>query len=594
MPRRKSAPAGTLTLVEMLEKGLESPRELVLPPSQEPDWEFEPAPLSAFLYDTAYLRLDIRLSPRQLAFLEAMDGILPPLPEGTPNILVPGHCPPPRVRYTEAAIMVGKGGGKDRLVAILMARIVYLLLCLKDPCSYFQQGRDSHIDLLNLAYNAKQAHTIFFKYFLNTIQDKRCFEHLGFEPRVAEISFPKRITCYSGHSDEEAQEGMNLFFAVLDEIAAFNTDAELEQRLQRSARKTADHSASALHKVVLSSVISRFPTTGKVVAISFPRYAGDYICELYDAAADQPWVYREKAATWEWNPTKTRADFNREFKRNPEEAAGKYACEPAEAIGGFFKDTERRTYLWSTDPPPVPEAVAHDATLQYYEPWFKPQSAVYAVHIDLGISNDAAGFCLAHLGPPVEGFFYPCHKQSVTTVLNTCPKCEKAYAIPTVVPTVVVDVIQSFVPPPGGEIQISDLRKKIFHLQAMGFNIQMVTGDRFQSTDTMQILKARNLRCEIVSVDRTLEPYDTLRNLIYEHRILCYNDATLRKELYRLVLINGRKVDHLQGGSKDAADAVCGAAYALVTKLWTRRPMGVQHREFLIGEQMSSGLTAVI
>lgn len=59
-------------------------------------------------------------------------------------------------------------------------------------------------------------------------------------------------------------------------------------------------------------------------------------------------------------------------------------------------------------------------------------------------------------------------------------------------------------------------------------------------------------------MDRQLEPYNLLKEAIYEERIDIPYHEVLSRELSNLELVNGNKVDHPPKGSKDVADAVAG------------------------------------
>ena len=89
------------------------------------------------------------------------------------------------------------------------------------------------------------------------------------------IEFDHSITVYSGHSERESHEGLNLLLAVLDEISGFAS----EVGTGNEQGKTAEN----IYKAFRGSVDSRFPDLGKVVLLSFPRYPGDFISEKYDS-----------------------------------------------------------------------------------------------------------------------------------------------------------------------------------------------------------------------------------------------------------------------------------------------------------------------
>ena len=123
-------------------------------------------------------------------------------------------------KYTknEIILQLGKGSGKDHTSTVACAYVVYKLLCLKDPARYFGKPPGDAIDIINVAINAEQAKNVFFKGFRNKIEKSPWFAG-KYDPKVNSITFNKSITVYSGHSERESHEGLNLFMAVLDEIS---------------------------------------------------------------------------------------------------------------------------------------------------------------------------------------------------------------------------------------------------------------------------------------------------------------------------------------------------------------------------------------
>jgi hypothetical protein len=65
-----------------------------------------------------------------------------------------------------------------------------------------------------------------------------------------------------------------------------------------------------------------------------------------------------------------------------------------------------------------------------------------------------------------------------------------------------------------------------------------------------------------------MDPYDMLKETLYENRIKYYKYKPFIDEIKDLIEDKKRrKVDHLDGRSKDISDAVCGVVYALSTRV---------------------------
>lgn len=124
--------------------------------------------------------------------------------------------------------------------------------------------------------------------------------------------------------------------------------------------------------------------------------------------------------------------------------------------------------------------------------------------------------------------------------------------------------------PKGFQVSFEKNRQFIYWLKEQGFNIKGVTTDTFQSVDTGQALASKGFNYSVVSVDRVSQDkicksYQYLRSTMYEERFSMFNCKLLVDELIGLERNNNSgKIDHPNNGtsgSKDVADAVCGATW---------------------------------
>ena len=90
----------------------------------------------------------------------------------------------------------------------------------------------------------------------------------------------------------------------------------------------------------------------------------------------------------------------------------------------------------------------------------------------------------------------------------------------------------------------------------------MVTFVRWNSPEMMQALDQKGLKTELLSVAK--KHYDDMCLAVLEERINGPSIKILIDELLKLKIIKD-KVDHPQSGSKDLADATCGAIYNAVS-----------------------------
>lgn len=437
-------------------------------------------------------------------------------------------------KYTdnEVICMLGKGSGKDHCARISIAYTAYLLHCLKDPLGYFGKANGVYIDLLNLAVNAQQAQRVFFEPLKNLLLSSPYFNQVGFEPRVSEIFFFSRpVRCFSGHSESEGWEGYEVLTIILDEIAAFKTDAEVKGDTRSKG------SASAIYNMSKLSVMSRFPEVGKVILLSFPRYKGDFIQQRFFSSREkeEPKTWSIKAATWEVNPTIKREQLESEYIRNPIEARARFECEPPNMEDAYFRDPDsvRKSFMYGENP------LDEDGI---YKPWFNNQDGHRRfIHVDLGLKRDRSALCMSHC----SGF----------KELKTSMGVE-------VLPVINVDLIHSWEAQPGEEINFASVRQMIVEL-CRKFDVAKVTFDRWQSIEMIQSLRSMGINADFHSVKKT--DYDTLTGAIYDTRLRGYwNELLVEEELLKLRLFSNNKIDHPNSGSKDLADALAGSVYQSV------------------------------
>ncbi len=471
-------------------------------------------------------------------------------------------------KYTknEIILQLGKGSGKDFVSTVACAYIVYKLLCLKDPAKYFGKPSGDAIDLINVAINAQQAKNVFFKGFKSKIERSPWF--IGkYYAKADSVEFDKSITVYSGHSERESHEGLNLLLAVLDEISGFAS----EVGTGNEQGKTAEN----IYKAFRGSVDSRFPDLGKVVLLSFPRYPGDYISEKYDDVIAEkevierthkftinpllpedspdnsfeiswdedtilsykyPGVFALKRPTWEVNPTRKIDDFMIAFMTDLGDAMMRFACVPTFASDAFFKQVEKiRSCMTLRNPVD---------TFKRFEESFKPDpDKVYYVHADLAQKHDKCAVAIAHVDKWVN-----------IQVINNYEQ---------VAPIVVVDAVAWWEPKVEGPVNLSEVKQWIQNLRRLGFNIGMVSFDRWQSFDIQNELKQVGMRTDTVSVAK--KHYEDMAMLVYEERLAMPAIELLFDELTQLKIMKNNRVDHPRKKSKDLADAVCGAIFGAIS-----------------------------
>ncbi len=471
-------------------------------------------------------------------------------------------------KYTknEIILQLGKGSGKDFTSTVACAYIVYKLLCLKDPARYFGKPSGDAIDLINVAINAQQAKNVFFKGFKTKIEKSPWFAG-KYNAKADSVEFDKSITVYSGHSERESHEGLNLLLAVLDEISGFAS----EVGTGNEQGKTAEN----IYKAFRGSVDSRFPDLGKVVLLSFPRYQGDFISKRYDDVIMEketiekkhtfimnenlphedpsnqfeiiweedhivsykvPRILALKRPTWEVNPTRKIDDFKLAFYTDLGDAMMRFACVPTFASDAFFKQKEKLEKCMNTRNPLD--------SFRRFDETFKPDpDKIYYIHADLAQKHDKCAVAIAHVDKWVNIQVIKDYEQ--------------------VAPIVIVDAVAWWEPKAEGPVNLSEVKQWIINLRREGFNLGMVSFDRWQSFDIQNELQAVGIRTETVSVAK--KHYEDLAMMIYEERVAIPMIPILLEEMSELKIMKGNRVDHPRKKSKDLADAVCGAVFGAIS-----------------------------
>lgn len=478
----------------------------------------------------------------------------------------------------EVILQCGKGSGKDFTSTVACCYLVYKLLCLKDPAKYFGKPSGDAIDLINVAINAQQAKNVFFKGFKSKIERSPWFAG-KYESKVDSVEFDKSVTVYSGHSERESHEGLNLILAVLDEISGFAQ----ESHSGNENAKTGDN----IYKAFRASVDSRFPDYGKVLLLSFPRYQGDFISKRYnDVILEKeilirehkfvvnpelpenlegnsfnieweedhilsyriPKVYAIKRPTWEVNPTRSIEDFKISFYTDPGDAMMRFACMPTFSSDAFFKQKEKLERSMSMRNP-------IDSYKRIEDSFIPEDNTTYFLHADLAQKHDKCAIAISHVEKWVEIKSFNDYQQ--------------------IVPFVIVDAIVWWEPRKEGPVNLSEVKNWIVDFRRKGFRIGMVTFDRWQSFDIQQELKAIGIKTDTLSVAK--KHYEDLAMLIYEERIAMPHIPLLLEEMSELKIVSDKKVDHPRKKSKDLADAMCGSVYNSIshTKRETNKEISI-------------------
>jgi len=514
------------------------------------------------------------------------------------------------------------GWGKTFLTCLIMARLIYELVTLRNPQAYYGLAPGTPINLMNLSVTRTHARYVLFNTLKDMLDGSVWFRK--YCPRRSDIEsiidFPQRnISFVPGSSSELAPLGANLFGGVIEEANFF--PVVVGSRKSRNPDEREWDQAKKLHDAVWRRMKSRYQKHGRVpgmlVLNSSAKYPDDFLEKVIKE--NDPNTEVISYATWDTKPqdwfsgdkfyifigdrfTRPRVletqeevekyrgkgmikevpiEYKHDFEVDIEGAIRDIMGVNIRSLNRFFTNLDALEEC--VDPSlPVPFSqefaggiVATDLPIALNlkklinpivrmkksppRPLINPDAPRFC-HIDLGTTNDACGICIGHIA-------------EVKEVKRRQESDEKIEVVQETAPVIVADLVLRIIPPLDEEIQIEDVRQILYDLQQLvGFRFVRITYDQWQSKDSMQLLK-RRFGADIVgylSVDRTDDQYNVLKVAINEGRFKCYHYEPFFREVRQLIRDpKTGKVDHPANGSKDVADAVAGMVWNATTyEMW--------------------------
>lgn len=496
---------------------------------------------------------------------------------------------------TELALSGAIGLGKTSISVIALCYILYKLLCLKNPTFYYKLPKGSKIAIAFFNINMDQAYGVGYAKMQSFMKQSPWFlEHGTLYGRTYQTYYPgKNIEILVG-SKTDHFIGRDIFAGLLDELNfAPGSDVEFEKS-----------SILKLYNTVKRRIESRFMKMGKVPGllclVSSKNTEFDFL-EQYISKnkhkksmylVDEPiWVVKSNMGLYS-GQTFNLAVGNRYYKSrildNDEdieviEKTGQQVIEvPIEHKEAF--ELDMTTALADIAGIAISSSTKFfsntDKILACYKPYLKNpfkseiitisfdgndeikdflnldlipklnRSKSHYIHIDTSITGDTLGFSMTTYA--TEKQVRRLSKGQVTDVTDIIHKLVMAVGIR---------------PESGSEIPFHKLRRFIYYLKnELGFNIYSISTDSFQSRDMIQQFKLQGYNAEILSVDRTTDPYYTLRNAVNEGRLMMPKIKYLEDEFLDVELRTygkHKKIDHTEVGHKDVLDTLAANVYKL-------------------------------
>lgn len=504
---------------------------------KNPEYEERPVDIETFIKSNDYLNLSEHIRQR---ILDELKVIFPETPKG-------GKVS----TYLEVVLMCGIGWGKTYFSALLMIYMIYLVLCMKNPQKFYGLSPGTPIHFMLMSNSERQARDVIFTNMKTLIDNSPWFQLGGraYDQNIqTQLIFPKQIYLIPGNSQETFFEGYNILGGIIDEADAHKKTPEKDY-------------AEEGYRAITRRIVSRFQDKGVIVIIGSPKTIDGFLMTRFKAGEEDPVVLTKSVPTWDSLEGTGRLsgktfdfthvmigkyrksddctmhipiEYKRQFDENPEKALRDLAAIPFYAVSPYF------TMIDKVENYPQTRPIPYDENNVLYD-WFEGESAKnYWMHIDLASKHDSVGVGLGH----IEDF----------------KQFEGEWR-----PVVDLDMLMRIQAPVGGEILFGDIRHLIYNLIKRNFNIIKVTFDGWQSIEMMQQLTQQGVNCELLSVDKTMIPYENLKQTMYESRFQSHEMKKFVEELLHLELIEGKKIDHPAKGSKDVSDAAAGTVHNIVT-----------------------------
>lgn len=479
---------------------------------------------------------------------------------------------------------------------------LYLLSCIDNPQALYGLPSATSIVFVIMAAKPHVTKKVLYAPIRQMVEAMPYFQkHLRPERLVeSEMIFTnKNIRVVAGGSDADTILGEAIIGGIIDEINFMNVVLKSKKAEVTTGRAGVFDQAQTVHSAVTRRKKGRFtyqgPSIGIVCTSSSTRYKGDFTDKRKAQALKhgEKHVYIYDRPQYEVVPqerfcgdkfrllvgndiisdTRILADGDKtaegslvlqipveylaEFQRDPHSALRDVCGISNNSISPFFKrrfkiheattlgeEIGLESFLVKDN---VILGVDDMPQVKFGHYCANPSRPRY-VHIDLSVSGDRCGLAMVRFDGMVD--------------------VERSGGIIEKLPMASVELACSIAPDANNEIQFAEVRTWVKQLRDVyGYPIKAVTYDGIFSTESIQQWRKQGMKTGHVSVDRTSVPYKQLRDTFNDGRLRMFNQEVLVNELFDLEYDEIKdKVDHPPTGSKDVADAVCGAYYSMLQR----------------------------
>lgn len=504
--------------------------------------------------------------------------------------------------FHESILMGATGTGKTEISKITTVYHAYILGCLLQPQKVYGLPKTTSIVFPVMAAKPHVTKKVVYQPLRKLIEDIPWFQqHMPMDKTIeSEIVFEdKNVRIAMGGADADSILGEAVIGGIIDEINFMNVVLKSKRAEVTSGRAGVYDQALNIYEAMTRRKKSRFVSQGPMIGIimvsSSTRYSGDFTDKrkkhIDEVGEKGVYIYNKKQ--YEVRPQEgycgetfrllvgndilsdTRVlgkdeqvpegslildvpvEYRDDFLKNPHDSLRDIVGMSTNSVSPFF----RRRFkilecVQNGEEEGLQSFLRKDNVILGMDGMPEVQSGHYCmnpsrpryVHIDLSLTGDRCGIAMLRF----DGLR---KVERENEMIDTLPECS-------------VELACTIEPDSQSEIQIAEVRMWVKMLRdKYGYPIKVVTYDGFMSTESRQQWRKEGMKTGHVSVDRTSVPYKQLRDAISDGRIKMYDNPVLTSELFDLEYDTVKdKVDHPVNGSKDLADAVCGAYATLVTR----------------------------
>lgn len=490
--------------------------------------------------------------------------------------------------YNEAVFTGGIGSAKSTTALYTMAYQLYVLSCFRNPHEAFSMDSSSEILFIFQSKDMGLAQSVDYERFYQMIKKSTYFNSVfPYDTRIKKrLVFTNRIEVKAVGLADGAL-GQNVFGALIDEINFM----AMVSNSKRTKDSGVYDEAALVYAGLSRRRKTRFQeggtTPGILCLVSSKKYPDEFTDRKIEEAKTDKSIYVYDKCVWDIKPKGTynsgffkvycgngyqRAriitelspimlgeeeyikevpeDYRKEFDDDLMGALRDIAGVSVLAKFPYFSNAEKVVKCFSRTSSVITQEYTDLSDQLEVNLSGVDFTQKRWVHIDLGVTSDAAGICCGYVPnfkQTSDGFFMPVIK---------------------------IDFILRVTPPKNGEIKFYRIREILSKLRDAGLPITWISFDSYQSVDSIQILRQKGFVTGVVSMDKAINPYAVTKTAINEGLIDAPKHSHCVREMLSLEYIATKgKVDHPPHSSKDLADAVAGVVYGLTT----RRDIWAQH-----------------